>query len=158
MIIACLQIYQEKLSLATFLRVHSNTKEIFYLPWQNKYPVLKTNCHIKPNVFLRTELPKNLLLAKYLIYATAALINLQLSNENCIYSTLIFVENGSKNLNVDVSCITFNQPHWYKASKISNDKNLNMVCRLSGFRTIIWFFWVVLIPAWSVQVLNRLWP
>ena len=28
---ACLQIYQELLSLATFLRVHSNSKEVSYL-------------------------------------------------------------------------------------------------------------------------------
>ena len=49
LIIACLQIYQELLSLMTFLRVHSNSKEVSYLPWQNTYPNLKTTCHIKLN-------------------------------------------------------------------------------------------------------------
>ena len=49
LIIACLQIYQELLSLMTFLRVHSNSKEISYLPWQNTYPNLKTTCHIQLN-------------------------------------------------------------------------------------------------------------
>ena len=49
---ACLQIHWEQLSLATFLRAHSNSKEISYLPWQNKYPNLKTTSHIKPKFFL----------------------------------------------------------------------------------------------------------
>ena len=49
LIIACLQIYQELLSLMTFLWVHSNSKEVSYLSWQNTYPNLKTTCHIKLN-------------------------------------------------------------------------------------------------------------
>ena len=44
---ACLQIYRELLNLPTFLRVHSNSKELSYLSWQNTYPNLKTNCHMK---------------------------------------------------------------------------------------------------------------
>ena len=51
---ACLQIYRELLSLATFLRVHSNSKEVSYLSWQNTYPNLKTTCHIKLKFFLYT--------------------------------------------------------------------------------------------------------
>ena len=68
----CLQIYREWMSLATFLRVHSNSK-LSFLPWQNKYPNLKTACHIKPIFFLWTKLPKKLLLAKYLKSAVAVL-------------------------------------------------------------------------------------
>ena len=63
---ACLQIYRQLLSLATFLRVHSNSKEVSYLSWQNTYPNLKTTCHIKLKFFLWTKLLENLLLAKYL--------------------------------------------------------------------------------------------
>ena len=59
--------YRELLSLATFLRVHSNWKEVSYLSWQNTYPNLKTTCHIKLKFFLWTKLLENLLLAKYLI-------------------------------------------------------------------------------------------
>ena len=29
--------------------IHSNSKEVSYLPWQNTYPNLKTTCHIKLN-------------------------------------------------------------------------------------------------------------
>ena len=35
--------------LTTFLRVHSDLKEVFYHPRQNKYPNLKIICYIKPN-------------------------------------------------------------------------------------------------------------
>ena len=59
--------------LVTFLRVHSNSKEVSYLSKQNTYPNLKTTCHIKLNSFLWTKLLENLLLAKYLISVTADL-------------------------------------------------------------------------------------
>ena len=71
--------------------------------------------------------------------AMLLLIDLQPSNETCIYSTLLFVKNQSKNLYVDVPCITFDLLLWYKANKIINDKNLNMVCRLGGFHTLMRF-------------------
>ena len=67
MILACLQVYQELLSLVTFLRVYSNSKEVSYLSWQNVYPNLKTTSHIKLKFFLWRKLLENLLLAKYLI-------------------------------------------------------------------------------------------
>lgn len=65
------------------------------------------------------------------------LIHFQPSHETCIYSSLLFVKNQSNYLNVGVPCIAFDQPLCYKATKIMNDKNLNMVCRLSGFYTLI---------------------
>ena len=71
--LACLQIYQELSSLVTFLRVHSNSKKVSYLFWNNTYPNSKTTCHIKPKFFLWTKLLENLLLAKYLISVTAPL-------------------------------------------------------------------------------------
>ena len=71
--VACLQIYRELLSLTTFLRVHSNSKEVSYLSWQNTYPNLKTACHIALKLFLWTKLLENLLHAKYLISVTAPL-------------------------------------------------------------------------------------
>ena len=75
LIMACLQIYQELLSLATFLRVHSNSKEVPYLSWHSTYPNLKTTRHIKLEFFLWTKLLKNLLLAKCFISVTAPLID-----------------------------------------------------------------------------------
>ena len=49
---AYLQINRELVSLATSLQVHSNSKEVSYLSWQNAYPNLKTTCHIKLKFFL----------------------------------------------------------------------------------------------------------
>ena len=62
------------MSLATFLRVHSNSKEVSLLSWQNVYPNLKTTSHINLKFFLWTkvlESPK--LLAKYIISVAVTL-------------------------------------------------------------------------------------
>ena len=67
---------EKLLSLMIFLRVCSNSKEVFYLSWQTTYPNLKTACHIKLKCFLWTLLLESLLLAKYLISITAPLTNL----------------------------------------------------------------------------------
>ena len=61
------------MSLATFLRVHSNSKEVSYLSCQNTYPNWKTISHIKLKFLLWKKLLDNLLLAKYLISAAATL-------------------------------------------------------------------------------------
>ena len=47
--------------------IDSNSEEISYLSWQNKYPNFKTTCHIKLKFFLWTKLLESLLLGKYLI-------------------------------------------------------------------------------------------
>ena len=47
-------------------------KEVSYLYCQNRFPNVKTTCHIKLKVFLWTKLLKSLLLAKYLISVAAA--------------------------------------------------------------------------------------
>ena len=66
-------LFTNLLSLATFLRVHSNSEEVSYLSWQNTYPNLKTTCHIKLKFFLWTKLLENLLLTKYLISVGASI-------------------------------------------------------------------------------------
>ena len=85
-----LQIYQEKLSVATFIQVHSNIKEVSYIPWQNNYPNLKTTCHIKPKFFLCPRLLKKFLLAKYFIPVTMAISKIKyeiikFNNNFCLY-------------------------------------------------------------------------
>ena len=67
LIMSCLQIYQETLLLATFLRAHSNSKEVSYLSWKNLFPNLKTICHIKLKLFFWTKFLENVLLAKHVI-------------------------------------------------------------------------------------------
>ena len=86
LLMACLQIYRELLLLTTFLRVHSNSKEVSYLSWQNTYSSLETTCHIKLTFFLLNEVLENLLLANYLISVTAPLISI--SHENTTETSL----------------------------------------------------------------------
>ena len=62
MILDCLHIFRELLSLVIFLRAHSKSKEVSYLSWQNTYPNLKTTCHVKLKIFSWTKLLENLLL------------------------------------------------------------------------------------------------
>ena len=95
MIKACLQIYRELLSLVTFLRVHSNSKEVSYLPRQNTYPNLKTTCHIKQKFFLWTKPLENLFFAKYLISVTASL-----SWKDNKYYQLLFEQKRNFKINV----------------------------------------------------------
>ena len=73
LIMACLQICWELLLLVTFLRVHSNSGEVLYLSWQNRYPNLKITSHIKLKFFLWTKLLENLPFARCLISDTALL-------------------------------------------------------------------------------------
>ena len=56
----------------TFHRVHSNSEEVSYIPWQNKYPDLKTTYYKKPEFLLWTKLLETLLITKSHIPVTAA--------------------------------------------------------------------------------------
>ena len=67
------------------------------------------------------------------------LLDLQPSNERCIYVTLLFVENQSKKLDMETPCILIDHSLLYKANKIITEKNLIIVCHLSGFHTLVSF-------------------
>ena len=67
------------------------------------------------------------------------IIDLNPSDETCIYSTLIYVESQAKKLNIPTPCITFDQPLWLKAVEIITAKSMNIVCRLGGFHTMMSF-------------------
>ena len=70
-----LQIYQVFLSVATFIRVCSNSKEVSYLSYQNTHPNLKTTCYNVLNKhFLENETPREL---TTLISLAAALSSIQ---------------------------------------------------------------------------------
>ena len=104
LIMSCLQIYRELLSLATFLRVYSNTKEVSYLSWQSAYPNLKTTCHIMLKFFLWTKLLENLLLAKYLS-AAATLTNILLSFR---FSKIISTKVSFSKINTTITLVLIN--------------------------------------------------
>ena len=67
------------------------------------------------------------------------IIDLNPSDESCIYSTLSYIESQAIHLNIPTPCITFDQPLWLKAVEIIKAKAMNIVCRLGGFHTLMSF-------------------
>jgi hypothetical protein len=67
------------------------------------------------------------------------IINLSSSDESCIYSTLVFIENQAKTLNIPTACVTFDQPLYIKAFEIVEAKKLKIVLRLGGFHMLMSF-------------------
>ena len=67
------------------------------------------------------------------------IINLNSSNEFCIYSTLLFVEQQAQQLDIPTLCITFDQSLFIKAFEISKAKSMNIVIRLGGFYLLMSF-------------------
>jgi len=66
-------------------------------------------------------------------------LDLNPSNETCIYSTLLYNENQALQLGIPVPCVTFDQHLWIKAIEIIKSKSLKIVCRLGGFHTMMSF-------------------
>ena len=69
---------------ATILRVHSSSKKVSYLLWQDRYRNVKTTCHIKLHFFWLSKLPESLFPARYFIYVTATLNKICESPLNCV--------------------------------------------------------------------------
>ena len=67
------------------------------------------------------------------------IVDLNPSDSYCSYSTLCFVEQQARQLDIVSPCITFDQPLWLKATEIITASNMNMVCRLGGFHTLMSF-------------------
>ena len=68
------------------------------------------------------------------------IIDLNPNDETCIYSTLLFVIEKSKKLNITTPSITFDQPLWIKALQIITTKELNIVPLLGGFHMLMSFY------------------
>ena len=66
-------------------------------------------------------------------------IDLNFTKEKCIYSTLLFIQEQAKILNIVTPCITFDQPLFLKAVEITKSKSTNVVCRLGGFHLLMSF-------------------
>ena len=66
------------------------------------------------------------------------IIDLNPTKEKCIYSTLLFIQEQAKILTIVTPCITFDQPLWLMAVKITESKSMNAVCRL-GFHLLMSF-------------------
>jgi len=68
-----------------------------------------------------------------------SIVDLNPSDNDCIYSTLMFVINQAKLFGITMPNITFDQPLFIKAVDIAMKANLNIVVRLGGFHTLMSF-------------------
>lgn len=68
-----------------------------------------------------------------------SLIDLNPSDQDCIYSTLLFIHDQATALGLPTACITFDQPLYIKAVDIVMQSKLNIVVRLGGFHTLMNF-------------------
>ena len=71
------------------------------------------------------------------------IIDLPPTDLTCIYSTLLFIQDQAKKMNISTPCVTFDQPLWYKASGIIAKKKLNIICNRGGFHTLMSFLGAV---------------
>ena len=67
------------------------------------------------------------------------IINLNPSDENCIYTTLLFIQRQARSMNVATPSVTFDQTLGLKVYDIAKSKQLDMVVRLGGFHTLMSF-------------------
>ena len=67
------------------------------------------------------------------------IIDLNPSDETCIYSTLCFIIDQVKKLQLQTSSVTFDQPLWLKAMGIKKEENLDIIIRLGGFHVMMSF-------------------
>ena len=68
------------------------------------------------------------------------IIDLKPSDDLCIYFTLLYVIEQTSRLNKQaVACVTFDQTLYIKAVDIATAANLNVVCHLGGFHTLMNF-------------------
>ena len=60
-------------------------------------------------------------------------------DETCIYSTLCFIIDQAKKLQLQTSSVTFDQPLWLKAMGIKKEENLDIIIRLGGSHVMMSF-------------------
>ena len=140
MTIACLQIYRELLLLVTFLRVHSNSKEVSYLSWQNTYPNLKTTFHMKLN-FVATALKNNVWIPKLADIEKVTLksnpekqklSNTQKDRDNKIYRRLSYdlrnIYSSKTSFSSDILSLGYMFKHLYPSSPVLQMLRSRMLC------------------------------
>ena len=67
------------------------------------------------------------------------IIDLNPTKEKCIYSTLLFIQEQAKKLNIVAPCLTFDKPLWIKTVEITKPKSINVVYRLGFFHLLMSF-------------------
>ena len=59
------------------------------------------------------------------------------SDYSCIYSSLLFVKDQARQLDIKTPCLKFDQPLWYKAQEIVPTKSLDFIILLVGFISFV---------------------
>ena len=67
------------------------------------------------------------------------IIDISPTDPICIYTTLDFVIDQAKSLNIRTPVLTFDQPLWLKATEIANCKSMNVVLILGDFHLMMSF-------------------
>ena len=67
------------------------------------------------------------------------IIDLSPTDPTCIYTTLEFVIDQEKSLNIRTPVLTFDQPLWLKATETANCNSMNIVLILGGFHLMMSF-------------------
>ena len=65
------------------------------------------------------------------------IIDLNPTDENCIYSALLYICDQENKLRVKVPSVTFHQPLWQKFVSITEEAKLRIFCRLGGFHMMM---------------------
>ena len=67
------------------------------------------------------------------------IIDMDPGDRTCIFSTLLFIIDQAKKLNICTPCVTFDQPLWLKATEVAKSESLNIVIRMGVFHMIMSF-------------------
>ena len=73
------------------------------------------------------------------MFSFLPIINLSPSDESCIFSTLLFVQDQARQIDIPTPCITFDQPLYIKAFEIVEAKDMKIVLKLGGFHMLMSF-------------------
>ena len=85
------------------------------------------------------------------------IINLNPSDESCIYSTLLFVEQQVQQLNIPSPCTTFHQPLFIKAFKISQEhEHCYSIGRFSSPSVVTWWNWNYFERLWLAKTMEAI--
>jgi len=67
------------------------------------------------------------------------IIDMNPGDRSCILSTLLFISDQAKKLNIITPLVTFDQPLYIKAVEVITSLSLNVVCRMGVFHVIMSF-------------------
>ena len=65
------------------------------------------------------------------------IVDMNPGDRTCIYSTLLFIIEQAKKLNIPTPCVTFDQPLWQKTMEVAKSESLDIVVRMGVFHMIM---------------------